>query len=90
MSLPGVHLICVLAKCLYRKYKGSKIDWDVDECAQPFDPVPIQQPRKENPTQKKNGKSMANRFHLLNLDGEDDDDDISSPFRPKEVVGITA
>lgn len=72
-----------------RTFKSTKIEWDVDECAQPYVKVPPAKPRREALPAKKNSNSMPNRFHLLNLDGEDEDD-ISTAFQSKTSVGITA
>jgi hypothetical protein len=55
------------------KYKGSKIEWDVDECELPLEKIETSHPPKENVPPKKALNPMANRFQLLNL--EDDDDD---------------
>jgi hypothetical protein len=57
------------------KYKGCKIEWDLDECAAS---IPVLRPR---PVQKENNppkKAPINRFALLNMDGATDsstDDD---------------
>ena len=52
------------------KYKGCKIEWDIDECAAP---IPVPKPR---PVQKENNppkaKAPINRFALLNMDGATD------------------
>lgn len=72
----------------YRKYKGTKIDWDVDECAQPYAPL-LPKPRREVSQPKKVSTAAANRFQLLNID-DDDDDEIASTFQSKKSVGITA
>lgn len=77
-----------------RVYKGSKIEWDVDECAQPY-PAP-RQPRKEsNPAVKKVDKKFTNMYDLLAdpLGGDQDDDDeheISPGFHRENPVGIAA
>ena len=60
-------------------YKGSKIDWDNDECAAPIDKP--QQCRKENLAPKKKDAPIMNRFQLLNMDGTEDgseDDDLDT------------
>lgn len=53
-----------------RRYKGTRIDWTADECAQSLDRMPVHnhrrvpsvvQPRRET-------NSIANRFGLLDLD----------------------
>ena len=70
------------------KYKGTKIEWDVDECAQPF-VVPAPKARREAPPPKK--ASIANRFQLLNMDDEEDEDEVVTPvFRSKKAFGIAA
>lgn len=67
-----------MTDCTPSKYKGSKIDWDVDECDQPFSPTSQPKPRHQTPTNSRtNGGAMTNRFNLLNID--DDGDDMSSP-----------
>ncbi len=76
-----------------RTYKGSKIDWDVDECAQPFDPVPIVKPKKEPAPPKKAPSATRNRFQLLNLDddGDEEEDEMASALQgAKNPVGIAA
>ncbi|KAL1874296.1 hypothetical protein Daus18300_003660 [Diaporthe australafricana] len=64
---------CMMSRA---KYKGSKIDWDVDECNQPFALTPQPKPR-QTPTNRNPGSGVANRFNLLNID--DDGDALSSP-----------
>jgi hypothetical protein len=62
-----------------RKYKGTKIEWDIDECAQPYAPV-APKPRREVP-QTNRAPNGANRFQLLNIDGDEDEDELSSSFQ---------
>lgn len=71
----------------HRKYKPFKIDWQVDECAQPYDRLPPPKPLKEASLPKPS--APANRFQLLNLD-DDDGDEIAAAFQSKKRVGITA
>ncbi len=78
-----------LANQDHSKYKGTKVDWDVDECVQPLAPQPVVKPRKEITPPKKTATAPTNRFQLLVLD-EDEDDEISSAFQSKKSVGITA
>lgn len=59
-------------------YKGMRIEWYPDECAQPL-PRIQHAPKKENapqPTKKVN--PMVNRFQMLNMDGTEDGDEASS------------
>ena len=69
------------------KYKGTKIEWDVDECAQPF-VVPPPKARREAPQPKK--APIANRFQLLNLDDEDEDEDEELAPAFGTAVGVVA
>ncbi|EHK21293.1 uncharacterized protein TRIVIDRAFT_128228, partial [Trichoderma virens Gv29-8] len=49
------------------KYKGSRLEWDVDECAQPLDQVPAR-PRRRAPFPTaliRRSVYMSNRFQLL-------------------------
>lgn len=69
------------------KYKGTKIEYDVDECAQPF-VVPPPKARREAPQPKK--APITNRFQLLNIDDEDEDDEMAPAFGAKKVVGVVA
>jgi hypothetical protein len=81
----------LLTKPVCRKYKGSKIEWDVDECAQPYPSVPALKARKSPPAPKKAATTMANRFQLLNMDdGDEEDDEIATAFQAKKPVGIAA
>jgi len=60
-------------------YKGSKIEWDNDECAAALEkPIPA---RKENLPTKKKDPPLMNRFQLLNMDGTEDgsEDDEHDP-----------
>jgi hypothetical protein len=73
---------------VHRRYKGKKIDYDVDECAQPY-PQPVPKPRKEIAPPKKGFTAVPNRFQLLNID-DGEDDEIAATFQSKNSVGITA
>ncbi|KAK7737014.1 hypothetical protein SLS53_006770 [Cytospora paraplurivora] len=79
---------CMMSRA---KYKGSRIDWDVDECAQPYEQPAQARPRKDNLAAKKaDAMTMANRFHLLNLEDDGDEDEMSPDFKAKKTVGIAA
>lgn len=71
-----------------RRYKGKKINYDVDECAQPY-PQPAPRLRKETAPPKKAFAAVHNRFQLLNLD-DGEEDEIAATFQSKKSVGITA
>lgn len=57
-----------------RKYKGSRIEWDADECAQPIPDVRLQKPQTQAAPTKPGLNPLANRFQLLDLDDDSDDD----------------
>ena len=55
----------------HRTYKGSKIEWDIDECAAVLD-RPLQYRKENQPAKKKQEALLMNRFHLLNMDDTED------------------
>jgi hypothetical protein len=89
----------------FRKYKGSKIEWDVDECEQPLQTAPRSSPSKiqHAPTPPKPSVKMRNRFATLRLDdddneendndrrdGSDDSFDTSTEFVMPSTVDVSA
>jgi len=77
---------------MYRKYRGAKIEYGPDECAQPYEldqQIRLQVPRREAPPPRKSS-NLSNRFQLLNVDGEDsqDEDEVAAPFPANNGVGI--
>ncbi|ROT42776.1 hypothetical protein SODALDRAFT_319380 [Sodiomyces alkalinus F11] len=74
------------------KYKGSKIEWDSDECAQPI-PAARPKPRTQPAPAKQGLNPLANRFQLLGLDDDSDDEDedgVALGFRTPSSVDIAA
>ncbi|TVY64262.1 Negative regulator of differentiation [Lachnellula suecica] len=73
ISTNSVHNAMFARTCMMSRatYKGSKIEWDYDECAAPLQVPPKYQ--KEN-IQPKKKDAPLNRFHLLNMDDDDDDE----------------
>ncbi|KAF2970257.1 hypothetical protein GQX73_g3270 [Xylaria multiplex] len=61
---------CMMSRA---KYKGSKIEWDVDECDQPFEVVHKATPRPHPPA-KTTVAGTRNRFDMLRLDDDDNND----------------
>lgn len=55
-------------------YKGMKIEYYPDECAEPL-PKIQHIPRERQPTPAKKLNPVANRFQMLNLDGAEDSSD---------------
>ena len=72
--LNSVHNSLFARTCMMSRgtYKGMRIEWYPDECAQPL-PNIQHVPKKENgilPARKLN--PMVNRFQMLNMDGSED------------------
>ncbi|KAK4153677.1 hypothetical protein C8A00DRAFT_33551 [Chaetomidium leptoderma] len=90
IGLNSVHNAIHARQCMLSRlrYKGKKLNYDVDECAQPY-PQPAPRVRKEAAPAKKAFTAVPNRFHLLNLD-DSEEDDITAAFQSKNSVGITA
>ncbi|EXF82223.1 hypothetical protein CFIO01_03157 [Colletotrichum fioriniae PJ7] len=60
------------------KYKGSKIEWDVDECAQPL-PTESHRVQTQVPPTRRPMNPMANRFELLKLEKTEEDEENLRP-----------
>ncbi|KAK3301595.1 uncharacterized protein B0T15DRAFT_563004 [Chaetomium strumarium] len=90
IGLNSVHNAINARQCMLSRwrYKGKKINYDVDECAQPY-PQPAPKIRKEVAPPKKPLAAIHNRFHLLNID-DGEEDDIAATFQSKKSVGIVA
>ncbi|KAL2129494.1 hypothetical protein VTI74DRAFT_7681 [Chaetomium olivicolor] len=88
ISLNSVHNAIYARQCMLSRlrYKGKKINYDVDECAKPY-PQPPLKPRKEMVPPKKGIAAAPNRFYLLDMDSGEEDD-IAVTFQTS--VGITA
>ncbi|KAL1880488.1 hypothetical protein VTK73DRAFT_5875 [Phialemonium thermophilum] len=78
--------MCMMSRA---KYKSTKIEWGADECAVPFEKTPQPKLGKEIPPVKKGPNPKANRFHLLNLE-DDEEEDVPNGFQSTDSVGITA
>ncbi|EQB50889.1 hypothetical protein CGLO_09628 [Colletotrichum gloeosporioides Cg-14] len=71
------------------KYKGSRIDWDVDECSQPLEKFQYPRAPAQSLSTKRPFDPMANRFELLHLDDDDEDEDVALlefQRRPMDIV----
>ncbi|KUJ19842.1 uncharacterized protein LY89DRAFT_666691 [Mollisia scopiformis] len=88
ISTNSVHNAMFARTCMMSRsiYKGSKIEWDNDECAAPLE-RPLQS-RKENIPQKKKAAPLMNRFHLLNMD-DDDNDSLDEDDDENDISGVT-
>ncbi|CAP69155.1 uncharacterized protein PODANS_7_11120 [Podospora anserina S mat+] len=76
------------ANMLDRKYKGRRIQFDVDQCAHPY-PAPMVLKTKEAP-QPKRQSSVSNRFQLLNIDDSEDEENAPPGFRSKKTPLVVA
>lgn len=78
ISLNSINNSLFARTCMMSRvtYKGMKIEWYPDECAQPL-PKTQYAPKKENlaPQQPKKFMSAMNRFQMLNLDNDGTEDD---------------
>ncbi|RKU48036.1 hypothetical protein DL546_007658 [Coniochaeta pulveracea] len=73
------------------KYRSVKMQWDVDECAQPYELQPIPQVRSVREPLAKKVSNNVNRFQLLHLDDEEEEqDELPAPMETKYAAGITA
>ncbi|KAF4831040.1 Negative regulator of differentiation 1 [Colletotrichum siamense] len=71
------------------KYKGSRIDWDVDECSQPLEKFQYPRASAHSLSTKRPSGPMANRFQLLHLDDDEEDEDVALlefQRRPMDIV----
>ncbi|KAI0417624.1 hypothetical protein F5X98DRAFT_339901 [Xylaria grammica] len=80
---------CMMSRA---KYKGSKIEWDVDECDQPFEVVQKTSLRPQPPA-KTPVAGTRNRFDMLRLDDDDNnesDDKFDASSEMLSTVDVTA
>ena len=88
VSLNSIHTALYARTCMMSRaaYKGIRIEWYPDECAQPLPKVPFHPKKATKDTAgAKSASTTLNRFQLLNMDGSDRDtstenDDGSSDF----------
>ena len=74
VSLNSINNALFARTCMMSRasYKGLKIEWYADECAEPL-PKALSVSKKENvPPSKGKVMPVMNRFDLLNLDGPND------------------
>ncbi|TGJ82928.1 hypothetical protein E0Z10_g5860 [Xylaria hypoxylon] len=80
---------CMMSRA---KYKGSKIEWDADECDQPFEVVQ-KTSLKPHPPAKTPVAGTRNRFDMLRLDDDDNnesDDKFDTSSEMPSTVDVVA
>ena len=91
LQLNSIHNSLFARTCMMSRatYKGMRIEWYPDACAQPL-PKLYFPPRKENtatpPLKKAN--AMMNRFQMLNLDGEGTEDSSEDDNEPSILTDV--
>ena len=74
ISLNSVHNSLFARTCMMSRstYKGMRIEWFPDECAQPLPKLHYVPRREITPLPAKKLNPMVNRFQMLNIDGTED------------------
>ncbi|KAK3990172.1 hypothetical protein QBC44DRAFT_325782 [Cladorrhinum sp. PSN332] len=86
IELNSVHNAIYARPCMISRarYKGIHVQFGVDECAQPYPEQPT--PKARDAYQpKKPVAAVTNRFQLLNVDDEEEDE-ISATFQSKKSM----
>ncbi|KAJ2984574.1 hypothetical protein NUW58_g5990 [Xylaria curta] len=84
---------CMMSRA---KYKGSKIEWDVDECEQPFEMVQKTLTKslpQRVPSIKTHVTNTRNRFDMLRVDDDDNnesDDKFDTSSEMPSTIDVTA
>ncbi|KAK2014700.1 hypothetical protein LZ32DRAFT_603098 [Colletotrichum eremochloae] len=77
---------CMMSR---QKYKRSRIEWDADECAQPLGVTQAHRVQSNVLSSKRLMNPMVNRFEVLTLDGNDNDEENMSPgYHPQVSMDI--
>jgi hypothetical protein len=66
------------------------MQWDVDECAQPYEVQPPPQVRAVREPLARKVSTNVNRFHLLHLDDDEEEDKVSGNLKTNLPAGIAA
>ncbi|KAL4871900.1 hypothetical protein BDV12DRAFT_194039 [Aspergillus spectabilis] len=88
ISTNSVHNALFARSCMMSRltYKGMKIAFYPDECAEPLARVPSG-PKRETQASTKKYAPLPNRFHLLSIDGSDDDENDEHGTRGNSLDG---
>ncbi|KAK1595227.1 uncharacterized protein LY79DRAFT_511301 [Colletotrichum navitas] len=91
ISTNSVHNAMFARTCMMsrQKYKRSRVEWDVDECAQPLEVTQTHRVQPYVLSSKQPMNPMANRFEVLKLDANDDDEENIPPgYHPQVSMDI--
>lgn len=91
ISLNSVHNALFARTCMMSRatYKGSKIEFYPDECAQPLPDIHFPVRKEASKASAKKVDMTVNRFQMLNVDGTEDasdDDDTSTEEKNDSVL----
>ncbi|KAL1986854.1 hypothetical protein VTN96DRAFT_5507 [Rasamsonia emersonii] len=77
ISTNSVHNAMFARSCMMSRttYRGMRIEFSPDECAQPFPKVPKTPPKNEPKASSKTASYAPNRFQMLSVDGSESSDD---------------
>ncbi|KAK4146401.1 uncharacterized protein C8A04DRAFT_25911 [Dichotomopilus funicola] len=91
IGLNSIHNAIYARQCMMSRlrYKGKKIAYAADECAQPYHQAAVAKPRDSVTTaSKKTGlRGVSNRFQLLNLD-DTVDEEIAATLQGNQALEI--
>ncbi|KAL4875774.1 hypothetical protein BJY04DRAFT_223765 [Aspergillus karnatakaensis] len=87
ISTNSVHNALFARSCMMSRftYKGMKINFYPDDCAEPL--VSVSSGPKKEPQASKRPAPLPNRFHLLSMDGSDDDETDEHGTRGTSIDG---
>ena len=92
LSLNSIHNSLFARTCMMSRaaYKGMRIEWYPDECAQSLPKMQFA-PKRENTQQlPKKPQPMVNRFQMLNIDGTEDSSEENEEDDPTALIGFSA
>ncbi|KAF9875639.1 hypothetical protein CkaCkLH20_07020 [Colletotrichum karsti] len=90
ISTNSVHGAMFARTCMMSrlKYKGSKIDWDVDECTQPLAKSQYHRTSTQAAPAKRVMHPTANRFEPLNMDGLEGEEKVVPDFSLRSAMDV--
>ena len=71
-------------------YKGMRIEWYLDDCAQPLPKIQFTPKRENVQQQPRKAQPTVNRFQMLNMDGTEDGSAEGEEDDPAILAGFSA